>query len=52
MNKTLKYALSAVLGLAVLTPAIAQNPFPDVVNPDHWAYKAVAELAGAAAELL
>lgn len=45
MNKTLKYALSAVLGLAVLTPAIAQHPFPDVVNPDHWAYKAVAELA-------
>ena len=45
MNKTLKYALSAVLGLAVLTPAIAQHPFPGVVNPDHWAYKAVAELA-------
>lgn len=44
MNKTLKYALSAVLGLAVLTPSFAQERFPDVVNPDHWAYEAVTRL--------
>jgi hypothetical protein len=46
MNKTLKLALSAVLGLAVLTPALAQQ-FPDVVPPEHWAYDAVLRLKDA-----
>jgi len=43
MNKTLKYALSAVLGLALVTPVLAQQ-FPDVVPPEHWAYDAVLRL--------
>lgn len=46
MNKTLKYALSAVLGLALLTPTFAQQ-FPDVVPPEHWAYDAVLRLKNA-----
>jgi hypothetical protein len=46
LNKTLKYALSAVLGLAILTPALAQQ-FPDVVPPEHWAYDAVLRLKNA-----
>jgi hypothetical protein len=46
MNKTLKYALSAVLGLALLAPTFAQQ-FPDVGPPEHWAYDAVLRLKNA-----
>ncbi|OWU65696.1 MAG: hypothetical protein CBB60_003375, partial [Armatimonadetes bacterium Cent15-Ar3] len=42
MNKTFKYALSAVLGVAMVTPAFAQG-FPDVQDT-HWAYEAVTRL--------
>ncbi|MEI7576038.1 MAG: S-layer homology domain-containing protein [Armatimonadota bacterium] len=42
MNKTFKYALSAVLGVAMVTPAFAQG-FPDVADT-HWAYEAVTRL--------
>lgn len=42
MNKTLKLALSAVLGVALVAPAFAQN-FPDVPE-NHWAYQALANL--------
>lgn len=42
MNKTLKVALSAVLGMAMVAPAFAQN-FPDVPD-NHWAYGALANL--------
>jgi hypothetical protein len=42
MNKTFKYALSAVLGIAMVTPAFAQG-FPDVADT-HWAYEAVTRL--------
>lgn len=43
MNKTLKIALSAVLGIALVAPAFAQNQFPDV-EEGHWAYGALANL--------
>ncbi|MCB0825764.1 MAG: S-layer homology domain-containing protein [Armatimonadetes bacterium] len=42
MNKTLKLALSAVLGMTLAAPAFAQN-FPDVPE-NHWAYTAVGNL--------
>lgn len=42
MNKTLKLALSAVLGIAIAVPALAQG-FPDTPQ-NHWAYQAVANL--------
>lgn len=43
MNKTLKLALSAVLGVALVTPALAQDNFPDVPE-NHWAYQALKNL--------
>lgn len=43
MNKTLKYALGAVLTAGVITPALAQNNFPDVPD-NHWAYEALARM--------
>lgn len=39
MKTTLKLALGAVLTVAVVTPALAQN-FPDVPG-EHWAYEAL-----------
>ena len=45
MKKSVVSALTAaVLMGAVATPAFAANPFSDV-QPTHWAYKAVSELA-------
>lgn len=44
MNRTLKLALGAVLGLGMITPAFAQN-FPDIPD-NHWAYDALANLKG------
>jgi len=43
MNKTLKYALSAVLSAAIITPVLAQDNFPDVPD-NHWAYEALARM--------
>lgn len=43
MNKTLKLAMSAVLGVAMVTPALAQDQFPDVPE-NHWAYQALVNL--------
>ncbi|MFM9872247.1 MAG: hypothetical protein ACKVQS_02135 [Fimbriimonadaceae bacterium] len=43
MNKTLKLAMSAVLGVALVTPAFAQDNFPDVPE-NHWAYQALQNL--------
>lgn len=43
MNKTLKLALSAVLGVALVTPALAQDQFSDVPE-NHWAYQALVNL--------
>lgn len=43
MNKTLKLALSAVLGVALVAPAFAQDNFPDVPE-NHWAYQALENL--------
>jgi hypothetical protein len=40
MKRTLKYALTAVLGAAIITPALAQDNFPDVPD-NHWAYEAL-----------
>lgn len=42
MNKTLKLALSVVVGAALVAPATAQN-FPDIPE-NHWAYQAVMNL--------
>lgn len=44
MNRTLKYALGAVLGLGLVMPATAQN-FPDIPD-NHWAYEALSNLRG------
>lgn len=44
MNRTLKLALGAVLGLGLVMPATAQN-FPDIPD-NHWAYEAIANLKG------
>jgi predicted porin len=44
MNKTLKYALGAVLTAALVAPAFGQSDnFPDVPD-NHWAYEALARL--------
>jgi len=43
MNKTLKYALGAVLTAGILTPVFAQDNFPDVPD-NHWAYEALARM--------
>lgn len=43
MNKTLKYALGAVLTVGILTPVFAQDNFPDVPD-NHWAYEALARM--------
>jgi hypothetical protein len=43
MNKTLKYALGAVLSVGIVTPVLAQDNFPDVPE-NHWAYEALARM--------
>jgi hypothetical protein len=43
MKRTLKYALTAVLGTVIIAPAMAQSNFPDVPET-HWAYKELATL--------
>ena len=43
MNRTFKLALSAVLGMALVMPAFAQDNFPDVPD-NHWAYEAIGAL--------
>lgn len=43
MKRTLKIALSAVLGAALVVPAIAQDAFPDTPE-NHWAYEALREM--------
>jgi hypothetical protein len=43
MKRTLKYALTAVLGAALVLPAAAQSNFPDVPE-NHWAYKELARM--------
>src|SRR5437588_10693352 len=43
MNKTLKYALGAVLTIGIITPVFAQDNFPDVPD-NHWAYEALARM--------
>ncbi len=40
MTRTFKYALTAVLSLVVVIPAIAQDNFPDVPD-NHWAFDAL-----------
>lgn len=40
MTRTFRYALTAVLSLVVVLPAIAQDNFPDVPD-NHWAYDAL-----------
>lgn len=45
MNRTLKIALGAVLGLGLVMPAVAQSNFPDIPD-NHWAYEALANLKG------
>lgn len=40
MKRTLTYALTAVLGAALVAPAMAQDNFPDVPD-NHWAYQAL-----------
>ncbi len=40
MTRTFRLALTAVLSLAVVIPAIAQDNFPDVPD-NHWAYEAL-----------
>jgi len=43
MKRTLKYALTAVLGSVLIAPAMAQDNFPDVPD-NHWAYEALARM--------
>ena len=43
MKRTLKYALTAILGAALVIPAMAQDNFPDVPD-NHWAYEALARM--------
>lgn len=43
MNRTIKYALSAVLSIGLVMPVLAQDNFPDV-PANHWAYQAIANL--------
>ncbi len=45
MNRTMKLALSTLLGMSLVIPAMAQDNFPDVKD-NHWAYEAVANLKG------
>jgi len=40
MTRTFRYALTAVLSLVVVLPAMAQDNFPDVPD-NHWAYDAL-----------
>lgn len=40
MTRTFRYALTAVLSLVVVLPAMAQDNFPDVPD-NHWAYEAL-----------
>jgi hypothetical protein len=40
MTRTFRYALTAVLSLVVVVPAMAQDNFPDVPD-NHWAYDAL-----------
>lgn len=45
MKRTMKYALSAVLGVMLVAPAFAQDvPFPDT-NRNMWAFEAIDNLA-------
>ncbi len=46
MNRMMKLALSTLLGVMLVVPALAQDQFPDVVPDSHWAYDAVANLKG------
>jgi len=46
MKRTLTYALSAVLGGVILTPAMAQDNFPDAPEV-HWAYEALKNMKAA-----
>jgi len=43
LKRTAKYALTLVLGAAMVVPAMAQDNFPDVPE-NHWAYKELARL--------
>jgi len=43
MKRTTKYALSLVLGVITVMPAVAQDNFPDVPE-NHWAYKDLARM--------
>jgi hypothetical protein len=43
MKRTLKIALSVVLGAAMVVPALAQDAFPDTPE-NHWAYEALREM--------
>jgi hypothetical protein len=43
LKRTAKYALTLVLGAAVIMPAVAQDNFPDVPE-NHWAYKELARM--------
>lgn len=43
MKSTLKYALTAAMGFALVMPALSQDNFPD--SPEnHWAYEALANM--------
>ena len=44
MKRTVKYALSAVLSAAMVTPALAQNQAYSDVPENHWAYEALVRL--------
>jgi hypothetical protein len=43
MNKTLRYALGAVLTAGFVLPVVAQDNFPDVPD-NHWAYEALSKM--------
>ena len=43
MKRTFKYALTAILAVGIVMPAIAQDQFPDVPE-NHWAYEALSRL--------
>ncbi|MEZ0324605.1 MAG: S-layer homology domain-containing protein [Fimbriimonas sp.] len=46
MKRTFTYALAAVLAAGMVTPAMAQDNFPDVPE-NHWAFEALARLKAA-----
>ncbi len=46
MKRTFTYALGAVLAAGMVTPAMAQDNFPDVPE-NHWAFEALARLKAA-----